>query len=326
MDNKMEHKQKILLTRRLHNFALNELKRKYNVTVHSGKIPIPKKILMRKVQDKNGLICFPYDIIDSDVMKSGKKLKCISTYSVGFDHIDIKFAKKRKIRIGYTPEVLTDATADLTVALILDLLRRVSEGDRVIRNGGWKEIFGAYDYVGTDIKGKTIGILGMGRIGKAVAKRMYPFGTKIIYHSRDSLSKTEEKSLQAKFVTINTLFKSSDILSIHLPYSKETHEIVNKNVFRKMKKSSFIINTSRGKIINENDLTSALKQGRISGAALDVFSNEPIGKKHPLNKMNNVVLVPHIGSSTKETRKKMAEITVMNLKLGLDGRKLLYSV
>ncbi len=322
----MKQKQKILLTRRLHNFALKELKRKYDVTLHSGKIPMPKKVLMRKIQDKDGLICFPYDIIDSDIVNSGKKLKCISTYSVGFDHIDIKLAKKRRIKIGYTPEVLTDATADLTIALILDLLRRVSEGDRVIRSGNWKEIFGAYDYVGTDIKGKTIGILGMGRIGEAVAKRMYPFGAKIIYNNRNRLAKTREKSLHAKLVSLNTLFKASDILSIHLPYSKETHEIVNKNMIRKMKKSSFIINTSRGKIINENDLTYALKQGRISGAALDVFSNEPIGKKHPLNKMNNVVLVPHIGSSTKETRKKMAEITVMNLKLGLDGKKLLYSV
>jgi len=322
----MKQKQRILLTRRLHNFALKELKRKYDVTLHSGKIPMPKKVLMRKIQDKDGLVCFPYDIIDSDIVNSGKKLKCISTYSVGFDHIDIKLAKKRRIKIGYTPEVLTDATADLTIALILDLLRRVSEGDRVIRGGNWKEIFGAYDYVGTDIKGKTIGILGMGRIGEAVAKRMYPFGAKIIYHNRNRLAKTREKSLHAKLVSLNTLFKSSDIVSIHLPYSKETHEIVDKKMLRKMKKSAFIINTSRGKIINEIDLINLLKQGRISGAALDVFRNEPIRKKHPLNKMNNVVLAPHIGSSTIETRKKMAEITVMNLKLGLAGKKLLYSV
>ena len=157
---------------------------------------------------------------------------------------------------------------------------------------------------------------------KPVAKKSKPKDK----NSVQKQTKTEEKSLHAKFVTLSTLFKSSDILSIHLPYSKETHEIVNKNMIRKMKKSSFIINTSRGKIINENDLTNSLKRERISGAALDVFSNEPIGKKHPLNKMNNVVLVPHIGSSTKETRKKMAEITVMNLKLGLNGKKLLYSV
>jgi len=322
----MKNKFKILLTRKLHDFVLRELKKKYDVTVHSGKIPIPKKILMKKIKDKEGLICFPYDMIDSDVIKSGKKLKCISTYSVGFDHIDVKLAKKRRIKIGYTPEVLTDATADLTVTLILDILRRVSEGDRIIREGRWKEIFGAYDYVGTDVKGKTIGILGMGRIGKAVAKRLYPFGVKIIYHNRNSLSKTREKSLHAKLVTINTLFKSSDIISIHIPYSKETHEIVDVKLLRKMKKTAFLVNTSRGKIINENNLVTALKQRKISGAALDVFRNEPIGKKHMFTKMENVVLVPHIGSSSKETREKMAEITMINLKLGLDRKKLLYSV
>jgi len=322
----MKNKFKILLTRKLHDFVLRELKKKYDVTVHSGKIPIPKKILMKKIKDKEGLICFPYDMIDSDVIKSGKKLKCISTYSVGFDHIDVKLAKKRRIKIGYTPEVLTDATADLTVTLILDILRRVSEGDRIIREGRWKEIFGAYDYVGTDVKGKTIGILGMGRIGKAVAKRLYPFGVKIIYHNRNSLSKTREKSLHAKLVTINTLFKSSDIISIHIPYSKETHEIVDVKLLRKMKKTAFLVNTSRGKIINENNLVTALKQRKISGAALDVFRNEPIGKKHMFTKMENVVLVPHIGSSSKETREKMAEITMINLKRGLDRKKLLYSV
>ena len=322
----MKNKFKILLTRKLHDFVLRELEKKYDVTVHSGKIPIPKKILMKKIKDKEGLICFPYDMIDSDVIKSGKKLKCISTYSVGFDHIDVKLAKKRRIKIGYTPEVLTDATADLTVTLILDVLRRVSEGDRMIREGRWKEIFGAYDYVGTDVKGKTIGILGMGRIGKAVAKRLNPFGVKIIYHNRNSLSKTREKSLHAKLVTMNTLFKSSDIISIHIPYSKETHEIVDEKLLGKMKKSAFLVNTSRGKIINESNLIKALKQRKISGAALDVFRNEPIGKKHMFTKMENVVLVPHIGSSSKETREKMAEITMINLKLGLDRKKLLYSV
>ena len=202
----------------------------------------------------------------------------------------------------------------------------ISPKIRMIRAGNWKEIFGAYDYVGTDIKGKTIGILGMGRIGKAVANRAYPFGAKIIYHNRRKLSKSTEKSLHIKYSTLNTLFKSSNIISIHIPYSEETHEIIDRKLLSKMKKSAFIVNTSRGKIINETDLSNALKQGKISGAALDVFKNEPIGKEHVLSKIKNVVLVPHIGSSTQETRKKMAEITVMNLKLGLNGKKLVYSV
>ena len=161
----MKRKFKVLLTRRLHDFALDKLRKKYEITVHSGKIPMPKNRLLDLIKDKDGLICFPYDSIDKQIINSAKKLKIISTYSVGFDHIDIKYAKKKKIKIGYTPDVLTNATAELTISLMLDLLRRITEGDRLIRKNNWTEIFGAYDYVGRDVSGKTIGILGMGRIG-----------------------------------------------------------------------------------------------------------------------------------------------------------------
>lgn len=179
---------KVLLTRKLHDFALKELKKHCSVEVYSGKIPMPKKMLIQKIKDKDGLICFPYDIVDKDVIESAKKLRAISTYSVGYDQIDVKAAKKRKIRIGYTPEVLTEATADLTFSLILDLLRRVTEGDRIIRKGEWRQIYGPYDYVGVDLAGKTLGILGLGRIGQAVAKRAAGFGMKVIYHNRNRVS------------------------------------------------------------------------------------------------------------------------------------------
>ena len=319
-------KKKVLLTRKLHDFALMDLKKYYDIEIHQGKIPMPKKTLLKKIRNKDGLICFPYDNIDKDVLSAAKKLKTISTYSVGYDHIDVKYAKKQGISIGYTPEVLTDATADLTFALILDLLRRVTEGDRIIRKGRWTQIYGAYDYVGTEISGKILGVLGFGRIGAAVAKRAKAFGMNIIYHNRHTLSKNTEKSLGGKYVTFDQLFKKSDIVSIHVPYTKETHELVNMKLFKKMKKTSFIINTARGKIIKENDLIYALKKKIIAGAALDVFRNEPIGLNNPLTKMQNVVLSPHIGSSTAETRKKMAEITVINLKLGMIGKTPLYSV
>lgn len=319
-------KPKVLLTRKLHDFALKELRRHYSIQVHSGKIPMPKKNLIEKIKNKEGLICFPYDIIDKQVIDSAKKLKAISTYSVGFDHIDIKYAKSQKIKIGYTPEVLTDATADLTMSLILDLLRRVTEGDRIIRKGEWREIYGAYDYVGVDLARKTLGILGLGRIGQAVAQRAHPFGMKIIYHNRHRLSSVQEKKLHVKSVSLNELFTKSDILSIHVPYTKQTHQFMNMKFFKKMKHTSFLINTARGKIINEKDLVYALKKKVISGAALDVFEKEPISKIHPLTKMTNVVLAPHIGSSTKETREKMADITVKNLRLALDGKKPIYSV
>lgn len=320
------NKKRVLLTRKLHKFALDHLKRKYLVEVHSGKIPMPRKKLLEKIRNVDGLICFPYDKIDSEIIDSAKNLKTICTYSVGFDHIDIGAARKKKIQIGYTPDVLTNATADLTISLMLDVMRRVTEGDRIIRAGKWKEIYGAYDYVGDDIEGKTLGILGLGRIGKAVAKRAKAFDMKILYHNRSRISAPEEKSLGVRYASFLQLLQNSDVLSIHVPHTKYTERIINIKALRKMKKTGFLINTSRGKIIDEKDLISCLKKKEIAGAGLDVFESEPIAANHPLTKLDNVVLAPHIGSSTKETRRKMAEITIRNLDLGMRGKRPVFSV
>jgi glyoxylate reductase len=319
-------KKKVFLTRTLHDFALKELKKRYQIEIHSGKIPISQTKLRIKIKEIDGLICFPYDEINKATMDLAKNLKVISTYSVGFDHIDIKYAKKKKIRVGYTPEVLTDATADLAFSLLLDILRRVSEGDRITRGGKWKVIYGAYDYVGLDLQGKTLGILGLGRIGRTLAKRAKAFDMKLTYYSRKRVSKTREKTLGIKYVSFEKLIAQSDIISIHVPHTKETDHMFDMKIFRKMKKSAFLINTSRGKIVNEKDLVTALKKKMIAGAGLDVFETEPISKKHPLVKLQNVVLAPHIGSSTKETRTQMAEITVKNLNLGMNEKKPIYSV
>jgi len=319
-------KKRVFLTRILHEFALKELRKKYQIEIYSGKIPIPKNILKNKIKTIDGLICFPYDKIDKKMMDLAANLKVISTYSVGFDHIDISHAIKKKIRVGYTPEVLTDATADLAFTLILDVMRRVSEGDKIIRSGKWRQIYGAYDYVGIDLQGKTLGILGMGRIGSTLAKRVKAFDMKIIYHNRKRVSKSKEKALGIKYVSQEKLFTQSDIISIHVPHTEQTDALFDSKVFKKMKKSAFLINTARGKIIKEKDLVSALKKKTIAGAGLDVFESEPIGKSHPLTKISNVVLAPHIGSSTKETREQMARITVKNLNLGLGGKKPIYSV
>ena len=279
-------KEKILLTRTLHDFALKELKKKFQVKIHTGKIPIPQKILKSEIKEMDGLICFPYDKIDKEVIQSAKKLKVISTYSVGYDHIDIQFAKENKIRVGYTPEVLTDATADMAFALLLDSLRRISEGDRIIRKGQWKQIYGAYDYLGLDLQGKTLGIMGLGRIGKTLAKRAKAFDMKIIYHNRKQISKTEEKKIGAKYATLEKLISQSDVISIHVPHTKETNEMFNMKKFRKMKNTAFLINTSRGKVVNEKDLAIALKKKIIAGAGLDVFEAEPINKNHPFLKLS----------------------------------------
>lgn len=319
-------KEKILLTRNIHDFALKELRKKFQVEIHKGKIPISQKILESKIKEVDGLICFPYDKIDKEIMQLAKKLKVISTYSVGYDHIDTQFAKENKIRVGYTPEVLTDATANMAFALLLDVLRRISEGDRIIRKGQWKQIYGAYDYVGLDLHGKTLGIMGLGRIGKTLAKRAKAFEMKIIYHNRKQISKTEEKKIGVKYTTFKKLISQSDIISIHVPHTKETNQIFNMKIFRKMKNTAFLINTSRGKVINEKDLAIALKQKIIAGAGLDVFETEPINKNHPFLKLENIVLAPHIGSSTKETRSKMSEITIKNLILGMSGKKPIYSI
>ena len=319
-------KKKVFMTRTFPDFAIKELKKHYDVEIHNGPFPISKKKLISKIKNKEGLICYPYDNIDKTVIEAGKKLKTISTFSVGYDHIDTEFAKKRKITIGYTPKILTIATADLTITLMLDLLRRVTEGDRLVRSGKWSSVFGATTYVGEEIAGKTLGILGLGRIGLAVAKRAQAFGINVIYHNRTRLATKKEKSLRVKYVTLNELVRKSDILSLHLPYSKKTHELVNLSLLKKMKKTAVLINTARGKIVKEKDLITALKRKIIAGAALDVFFHEPIGKNHPLAKMQNVVLAPHIGSSSIITRTKMVELTVKNLKLGLAGKKLVYAV
>ena len=319
-------KKKVFLTRTLHDFALNDLKKRYQIEVHFGKIPIPLTKLRSKIQDVDGIICFPYDKINKETIDLAKNLKVISTYSVGFDHIDVNYAKERKIRVGYTPEVLTDATADLAFSLLLDSLRRVSEGDRIIRDGKWKVIYGAHDYVGVDLQGKTLGILGLGRIGKTLAKRAKAFEMNIVYHNRRHIPKSKEKTLGVKFVTFEKLVTQSDIISIHVPHTKETEHLFDMKVFKKMKKSAFLINTARGKIVNEKELAVALKKKIIAGAGLDVFEEEPIDTKNPLMKLQNVVLAPHIGSSTKETREKMAEITVKNLNKGINGKKPIHSV
>ena len=245
---------------------------------------------------------------------------------MGYDHIDTKFAKEKKIRVGYTPEVLTNATADMAFALMIDSLRRISEGERIIRKQKWKQIYGAYDYVGLDLQGKTLGIVGLGRIGKTLAKRAKAFDMKIIYYNRKQISKANEKKLGVKYTTFNKLITKSDIISIHVPHTNETNQMFNMKIFKKMKKTSFLINTSRGKVVNEKDLAIALKQKIIQGAGLDVFETEPISKKHPFLKLENIVLAPHVGSSTKETRTKMAEITIKNLILGIKGKKPIYSI
>jgi D-3-phosphoglycerate dehydrogenase len=241
--------------------------------------------------------------IDEEFLAKAPKLKIVARYGVGYDNIDVNACTKRGIYVTYTPDVLSDAVADLTFALILSLTRKICKADKYVRTE-WAK--GESDFpLGVDLKGKNIGIIGMGRIGYQVAKRAYAFGMNILYYSR-TRKKDIEKELNAKFTSLDELLKNSDIVSIHVPLNEKTKGMIGERELSLMKKSAYLINTSRGAIIDQYALIKFLKEKRIEGAGLDVFEKEPIPLNDPLLQLDNVVLTPHIGSATIETRRAMA--------------------
>ncbi|MFQ5941218.1 MAG: 2-hydroxyacid dehydrogenase [Nitrososphaerales archaeon] len=297
-----------------------------DLTMHKGEDLPSKTEIIRNVKDKDGLLCSLSDVIDMEVINAASKLRVISSYSVGYDHIDIDAATKRGICVTYTPEVLTETTADLTFALLLGAARRIGEADALVRKGRWREGW-KYDFMlGSDVHGKKLGIVGLGRIGSAVAKRAYGFNMKVLYHSRHKLTVEKERELRAEYRSLEDLLKESDFVSIHLPLSKDTFHLLNEQKLKLMKPTSYLINTARGSIVDEKALLKALKQKWIAGTGLDVFEKEPLSMKSQLLKMNNVVLAPHIGSASTETREKMAEVAAINMLNVLNGRKPIYTV
>jgi glyoxylate reductase len=267
--------------------------------------------LQARVADKEGIVCLFTDAITGDVMNAASRLKVIANVAVGYNNIDVAAATARGIIVTNTPDVLTDATADLTWALILDITRRVSEGDRLIRRGAWKGW--AFDFMlGNDLNGKTLGIVGLGRIGRAVATRAVPFGLRVIHSSGQPNPGTGA-------VAIDRLLATADIVSIHCPLTPQTRHLINQAALARMKRSAFLINTSRGPVVDEAALAWALKNRIISGAALDVYEDEP--NVHPdLLTLENVVLVPHLGSASTETRTAMADLAVRNAIAVLTGQ------
>ena len=247
-----------------------------------------------------------------------ERCKIIANCAVGFNNIDVRYANEKNIVVTNTPEILTDATADLTVALVLACARRLREGERMIRKNewtGWKP----QQLLGLEMKNKTVGIVGAGRIGYAVAKRMKSFGTRIIYFNRKNNLKFE-KEFSAKRFSLSALLRRADIVSVHLPLDKKTLHILNKDNLKLMKKNSVIVNTSRGEIIEEKSLIQLLKRKKIFAAGLDVYEGEPVINPE-LRKLDNVFLLPHIGSATVETRSAMAELCARNIIKVLNGRK-----
>jgi len=319
-------KWSVYVTRRILDPAIPMISKDCNVIVanHRGRPPTRSELL-KAVRNKDAILCTLSDKIDAKVMDAaGSNLKVISSYSTGVDHIDIKEATRRGIYVTFTGDILTEATADLAFALILAVSRQVIQGHELVVHKQWKYGWDPHLLLGSDVHGATIGIIGLGRIGAAVARRAKGFEMNIIYHNRHSRNFQSEEQVGAKHVAMEELLEESDFLSLHCSLNSESHHIIDKSNLRRMKKDSYVINSARGQIINETDLIKALKQRWIAGAGLDVFEKEPPSPNNPLLRMKNVVLLPHIGSATFLTRTRMAEVAAKNLLNILNQKSAIY--
>jgi len=310
---------KVLLTRLLPQPCLDLLEQHVQLEVNRKDERIPKIELIQKIQDKDGLICLLTDMIDAEIINAGQRLKIIANYAVGYNNIDVSEATKRGIPVTNTPGVLTDTTADLTFALILAAARRIVEADKFLREGkfkGWAPML----FLGSDIYEKTLGIIGLGRIGRAVARRARGFNMKIIYHEPERLPEDIENECHAEYREFDDLLKEADFITIHVPLTKTTHHLITRRELSLMKKTAYLINVARGTIIDEKALVRALKEKEIAGCALDVFEKEP-EIENELKEMKNSILVPHLGSASIETRTKMAMTVAENVISVLIDRK-----
>lgn len=318
----MTSKPKVLVTRDLPGDAISRLRERYSVDLPTPDEEISHGRLVEHLVDKQGLLCLLTDRIDTEVLANAPLLKVISVCAVGYNNVDVKEATRRGILVTNTPGVLRETTADLAWALLLAAARRIPEGDRTVRSGrfvGWSPSL----LLGHDVHGKTLGIVGMGDIGTAVARRAAGFGMRILYHNRNPSPLATE--VGAEMVSLEHLLSNADFVSLHVPLSQSTRHLIGKRELDMMKPTAILINVSRGEVIDEAALVEALRKGRIASAGLDVFENEP--KLAPgLVGLANVVLAPHIGSASVETREKMTQMAVKNLVDGLEGRRPLHLV
>jgi glyoxylate reductase len=313
-------KPRIYVTRELPERGLNMIKKYFDAEVWPEYAPPPKETIIEKAKNVDALASLLSDKIDAEVFNAAPKLKIVSQLAVGFDNIDIPEATKRGIYVTNTPEVLTDTTADFAWALLMAVARRVAEADKYVRTGQWKVSWHPAMMTGRDVYGATIGIVGAGRIGYAVAQRAKGFNMKILFY--DVIPRPEiERDFGAKKADLDTLFRESDFVSIHVPLMKETHHLVNAEKLKLMKKTAYLINNSRGPVVDEKALYEALKNGQIAGAGMDVFEQEPTPLDNPLLKLDNVVVAPHISSASFETRSKMAEMVADNLVKFFEGKQ-----
>jgi len=316
-------KPKLWITRELFSEVIERLKKYYDVEVWDRYTPPPPEVIRKKFKEIDAASTLLTDKITCDILEEAENLRIIAQYAVGFDNIDIECATKLGIYVTNTPGVLTEAVADLTWALILGVARRIVEADTFVRWGEWwRKGTGWHPkmMLGIEIYGKTLGIIGFGRIGKAVARRAKGFNMKILYYDIVRAPPEVEKELGAKFVDLETLLKESDVVTIHTPLTKETYHLIDESKLKLMKPTAILINTARGAVVDTKALVKALEEGWIAGAGLDVFEQEPLPPNHPLTRFKNVILVPHIGSATYETRLKMAELVAENLIAFYEGR------
>ncbi len=310
---------KVFVTRIILDQGLQMVQDFCDVDLWTDELPPRREVLLEHVRGVDGLLCLLTDRIDGEVMDAaGPQLKVISNHAVGYDNIIVPEATARRIPVGNTPGILTDATADLTFALLMAAARRVTEADRFVRAGRWKTWSPAL-LLGVDVAGATLGIVGFGRIGQAVARRASGFGMRILYYDPFA---SPEPPFPAQPVDFETLLRESDFVSLHTPLNDATRHLMNVKAFAHMKPSAVLINTSRGPVVDQEALYQALKSRHIFAAALDVTDPEPLPMDSPLLELDNLIILPHIASASHSSREKMSSMAAENLIAGLKGERL----
>jgi glyoxylate reductase len=310
-------KPKVFLTRQLPPAVMERLERETDLAWHREDRVATKAEVIAGMKGREALLCTILDRIDGELLDACPGVKVVANFGVGFNNIDVAAATARKIPVTNTPGVLTDATADMTFALLLAVARRLCEGERIVRANKW-EGWQPLQLLAADVAGATLGVIGFGRIGQAVARRAKAFGMRVIYWNRSAVQESSE--FDATRVSFEEALRQSDFVSLHVAYNSETHHLLDDPQFALIKPTAFVINTARGAVINEAALVRALQTKRIAGAALDVFEREP--QLAPgLAELENVVLAPHLGSATIGTRTKMGMIAVDNLLAVCAGRR-----
>lgn len=312
-------KPKVYVTRKIPEVGLKILEAYCRVVYRDVVHPPSRDEILKNIKDIDALYCTLNEKIDREVIDVAENLKVIGTMSVGVDHIDVDYATRKGVYVVHTPGVLTETTADLAFALLLATARRIVEGDRMVREGKWVIPWAPTMMLGYDVYGKILGIIGLGRIGVAVARRARGFNMKIYYY--DIVRRVDlERELGIEYKPLDELLSISDFISIHVPLTAETRHMIGERELKLMKPTAILINTSRGQVVDEKALVKALKEGWIAGAGLDVFEVEPLHPDSPLTKLQNVVLTPHIGSASHDTRNKMAEYAATGIIEVLKGR------